>query len=450
MSIRARIALFGLGVVTVVLAAFSSLVFLLLLAGVPQTQDDALSQRASQAVDGLAFPAEPIPVPPGATDPGVSGEIYVVLLGRDGAVLAATGLPPRLDAGVLARASRDGSAAATVEVTGRAGERVRVHVRPVASGYVVSAQTTRRLRDDRRGIVALVFVYAVLAFGVAAAGIWVVAGRALRPLRSLAALTDEIGRSGDLGRRLPAVRGRDVLAKLTASFNAMLDRLQDAFAAQQRFTADASHELRTPLTSVRHNAGFLLAHPDADGPDREAALRDIAAESERMSRLVDNLLTLARADTGRPLTVAPVDLGSLAEDVCRRAGDVFADRTIACAVTPVPPVPGDADALTQLLWILVENAAKHAPEGGHVWVAVTQRGPVAQVHVSDDGPGLPPGAERLIFERFWRGDAARTGRGAGLGLAIAGTIVTVHRGTILAANNGKGGASFVAELPLSS
>jgi two-component system, OmpR family, sensor kinase len=445
MSIRARIALFGLGVVTVVLAVFCGLVFLLLVAGVPKTQDDALAQRATQAADGLQLPAAPVPVPPGATDPGVSAEIYVVLLDRDGALLAATGLPPRLDGDVLARASRDGSAVATVDVVDRAGEKVRVHVRPVQSGYVVAAQTTRRLRDDRRGIFALVFLYGVLAFGVAAAGIWVVAGRALRPLRSLAALTDEIGQSGDLGRRLPAARGRDVLARLTGSFNTMLDRLQGSFAAQRRFTADASHELRTPLTSVRHNAGFLLAHPSAAAEDREAALRDIAAESERMSRLVDNLLTLARADAGQPLTLAPVDLAALAEDVCRRAGDMFAEREISCSATPVPAVSGDADALTQLLWILVENAAKH---GTHVWVAVTQRGPVAQVHVSDDGPGLPPDAEKLIFERFWRGDAARTGRGAGLGLAIAATIVRAHRGTILAANNGKGGASFVAELPL--
>jgi signal transduction histidine kinase len=445
MSIRARVALFGLGVVTVALAAFCALVFALLAAGVPENQDKALAQRATQAADGLHLPATPQPVPPAATDPGVSGEIYVVLLDREGALLVATGLPPRVDADVLAKATRDGSAAATLDIADRPGERVRVHVRPVEGGYVVAVQTTRKLREDRQGIFGLVFVYAVLAFGVAAAGIWVVAGRALRPLRALAVLTDEIGRSGDLGRRLPAARGRDVLAKLTGSFNAMLDRLQTAFAAQQRFTADASHELRTPLTSVRHNAGFLLAHPSAAPEDREAAVRDIAAESERMSRLVDSLLTLARADAGQPLVLKPVDIADLAEDVCRRAGDVFAEREISCSATPVPAVSGDADSLTQLLWILVENAAKH---GTHVWVAVTQRGPVAQVHVSDDGPGLPAGAEKLIFERFWRGDAARTGRGAGLGLAIAATIVRAHGGTILAANNGKGGASFVAELPL--
>ena len=347
----------------------------------------------------------------------MSGEIYVVVLDRAGAPLAATGLPPRVDADVLARAARDGSAAATVEVAGRPGERVRVHVRPAAGGFVVAAQTTRRLRDDRRGIFALVFVYAVLAFGVAAAGHLGGGGAGAAPAaRALAALTDEIGRSGDLGRRLPAVRGRDVLAKLTGSFNAMLDRLQSAFAAQQRFTADASHELRTPLTSVRHNAGFLLAHPDAAGADRDAALRDIAAESERMSRLVENLLTLARADAGQPLTLAPVDLAALAEDVCRRARDVHAGREISCTATPVPPVSGDADSLTQLLWILVENAARHAPDGGHVWVAVTQRGPVAQVHVSDDGPGLPAGCReadlRAVLARRRRPHRPRRRAGA--------------------------------------
>src|SRR6185436_9841246 len=137
MSIRARIALFGLGVVTVALAAFCALVFALLAAGVPKNQDDALAQRATQAADGLRLPAAPQPVPPGATDPGVSGEIYVVLLDREGALLVATGLPPRVDADVLARATRDGSAAATVDVADRSGERVRVHVRPVEGGYVV-------------------------------------------------------------------------------------------------------------------------------------------------------------------------------------------------------------------------------------------------------------------------------------------------------------------------
>ena len=137
-------------------------------------------------------------------------------------------------------------------------------------------------------------------------------GRALRPLRELSATADEIGRSADLTRRLPAVARRDDVGRLTVSFNAMMGRLEEAYhrlaaalAAQQRFTADASHELRTPLTTIRSNVGFLRAHPDAASADRGAALDDLEADSERMSRLVDDLLTLARADAGPAAGTVP-------------------------------------------------------------------------------------------------------------------------------------------------
>src|SRR5439155_19470928 len=212
----------------------------------------------------------------------------------------------------LRTAGAAGRARATVTAT--PGLPLRVSVLPWRrtdlgrSGYVVAAQTTRRLQADRATAFVLVLVYAVLAFGVGAPAIWLVAGRALRPLRDLTALTDEVGRSRDLSRRLPPVATRDDLGRLTTSVNTMMERLQAAFAAQQRFTADASHELRTPLTTIRNNAGFLVAHPDAAPTDREAALADIAGETERMSRLVDNLLTLARADAGQRLARTPVDL----------------------------------------------------------------------------------------------------------------------------------------------
>src|SRR4029077_16676871 len=143
-------------------------------------------------------------------------------------------------------------------------------------------------------------------------------GRALRPLRHTAVLADEVGRSQDLSRRLPPVSTRDAVGQLTTSFNAMMDRLQEAYArvatalaAQQRFTADASHELRTPLTTIRNNAEFLLQHPAAREGDRGEALRDIAGESVRMSRLIENLLTLARADGGVHLRREPVELAEI-------------------------------------------------------------------------------------------------------------------------------------------
>ena len=167
-----------------------------------------------------------------------------------------------------------------------------------------------------------------------------------------------------------------------------------------------------------------------------------------MSRLIENLLTLARADGGAlQLRREPLDIGALAEAVCRQAAALHPGREISFAGTPARAVAGDEDLLTQLLWILVDNAVKFTAEGGHVWVAVTQRGAVVQLTVADDGVGLPPGAQQRIFDRFYRADQARSGAGAGLGLAIAAWIVSAHGGTVVAANNDRGGATFSVELP---
>jgi signal transduction histidine kinase len=454
MSIRARVTLFGLAVLSGVLVLFCLAVYALLAGSAGKTRDQALADRARQAAAGLSVvdaTGRPGPAP---VDPRVSTDVFVVVLDAAGAPLAGDGAVdgrlPSVPRSVLDAAAARGEALATVDAA--PGVELRVCVRTWSDGFVVAAQTTRRVAADRATALVLVVVYAILGFGVGAPAVWLVAGRALRPLRQFAGLADEIGRSADLARRLPPVHTRDDLGRLTSSFNAMLARLEEAYrrvadglAAQRRFTADASHELRTPLTTIRSNAGFLLKHDDAAPDDRAAAVRDIAAESERMSRLVDNLLTLARADAGQPLASAPVDLGELAETVCRQVRGLHADRDIHCAVTPTPPVAGDADALAQLLWILLDNAVKFTSSGGTVWVAVTQRGNRAQVHVSDDGRGIPAGEAEHIFERFYRPEAG--GPGAGLGLAIAAGIVARHGGTIVAANNARGGAAFVAEFP---
>src|SRR6185369_11416210 len=158
----------------------------------------------------------------------------------------------------------------------------------------------------------------------------------------------------------------------------------------QRFTADASHALRTPLTTIRNNAEFLRQHPDAAEDDRTSALGDIAGESVRLSRLIENLLTLARADGGVQLHRSPVDIGPLAETVCRQASALHPSRSIGFAGTPARAVAGDQDMLTQLLWILLDNAIKFTADDGQLWVAVTQRGATVLLTVADDGAGLPP------------------------------------------------------------
>jgi signal transduction histidine kinase len=232
------------------------------------------------------------------------------------------------------------------------------------------------------------------------------------------------------------------------------DELAASLAAQRRFVADASHELRTPLTTIRANAGFLAEHPDAAAKDRSEALADITAESERLSRLVDDLLRLARVDAGGRLERRPTDLAAIVGDVGRLAR--ARERAISVR-TPGGPVvvDGDPDSLTRLTWILVDNAVRHG--AGEVEVELglmpgtgedDAAGGRAVLTVADRGPGLPPGDEDRIFERFHRADPARSGSGAGLGLAIARTIVEAHDGTIGAANRDGGGAIFRVELPL--
>jgi len=470
-SIRTRIALFGLAVVTLAVALFCLLVYALIAQGIGVDRDEQLATRADSAIASLGTTAAESLQPDGSPltiapiDPGSSTDPFLIVLDAKGTPISSTGAVagkiPLIPASLLAAADANGSAVGTLT-----GQRpaLRVHVRPWErtdldrAGYVVAAQSTTRVYLDQLGLRVFLFIAAVVAVLAAAVAIWIVLGRALRPLKKIAAIADEIGRSEDLDRRLPDLGSKDALGGLSASFNGMLDRLADAhrrlataLAAQQRFTADASHELRTPLTTIRNNAGFLLRHEDARDEDREAALRDIAGETERMSRLVENLLVLARADAGQQLRRDPVDLGELAESVSRQAQAQHPDRQVRYARTPAPAVAGDEDALRQLLWILVDNAVKHTGDGGTVWVTVTQRGQSTQLNVADDGCGIPPGDEQRIFERFFRADAARgPGGGAGLGLAIATWIVEQHGGHIVAANNDRGGATFVAELPAAS
>jgi two-component system, OmpR family, sensor kinase len=459
-SLRSRITLFGLAVVVAVLVGFSAAIYGLIAAGLSRTQDRDLTTRLTEAVKQIetapasAFAARPAltPVLPASHD-----EIFVVVTDRTGAVLATTGgQRPQLPPSLLSTAARTGTAVGTVTMD---GVPVRVQVRPwrrtdlAGDGFVAAAQAVHRQVADIHGIVAALIISAVVTLAAAALAIWLVTRRALRPLRELTATADEIRRSVDRGRRLPPVPRSDELGQLTASFNGMLDRLEaehratlSALEAQQRLAADASHELRTPLTTIRSNAAFLREHHDAASHDRAAALADLEAEAVRMSRLVDDLLILARADGGAPLALAPVDLGRLATDVCSRAGAAHADRRVHCSAPPVC-IRGDHDLLERLLWILLDNAARHTAFGGNIWVVLASPTPdVAIIQVADDGEGIPPGDEDRIFDRFYQADPARRHGGAGLGLAIARWITRAHDGSLTAGPTQGGGATFTAVL----
>lgn len=472
MSIRTRITLVGLGIVTVVICCLSATLFGLIAQGMDSDRDRLLAERTEALLAAIAA-AEARDLAPSAVldqvDPRSSVDVFTMVLDAQGRPLQYRGVvdgePLRIPETTLQAAQRDGVARVSIPVeSGAPNEVVHVLVRPWSrpdldlTGYVAAGQTSRKENLDRAGLVVLFTITGAVMFIAAAVAVWVATGRALRPLGQLAALADDIGRSQDLTRRLPPVPRQDAVGRLSRSFNAMMDRLAEAYGrlaaaleAQQRFTADASHELRTPLTTIRNNAEFLLQHPDARPADRQAALNDIAGESRRLSGLVENLLTLARADSGAvTIRREPVDLAAAAQAVCASVAGLHPDRHIEFSATPARAVLGDPDLLPQLLWILLDNAVRFtgaAGADGRIWVAVTQRGERVQLTIADNGPGLPPGSEQRVFERFYRADQSRSGGGAGLGLAIAAWIVREHGGEIVAANNDRGGATFSVDLP---
>jgi two-component system OmpR family sensor kinase len=303
------------------------------------------------------------------------------------------------------------------------------------------------------GVLAAAFVGAFLA------------RKALEPIDRMTQTASAIARGGDLQRRITKPGPPDEVGRLTETFNVMLDRLEGMFKAQQRFTADISHELRTPLTTIRGNVDLLQRMGGAD----KASLEAIRDETDRMIRLVGDLLLLAQADAGLPIRREPVALERLAGEVVRQlqviSGGVKV--TLQSEVSETLCVDGDPDRLRQLLLNLVDNAIKYTPNGGEVKVRVSSENRWARLDVSDTGPGIPPehlqpgpNGVPLIFERFYRveksrtragvGSNGRSGSGTGLGLSIAYWIVQAHAGRIEVHSANGGGTTITTWLPLES
>jgi signal transduction histidine kinase len=221
-----------------------------------------------------------------------------------------------------------------------------------------------------------------------------------------------------------------------------------ALRRQREFAADASHELRTPLTVIRSSLEHLQRHRDEPVHAVGEALDDIGAEVDHLTALVDDLLLLARSDSGAiALERRPVDLGDVAADAASSLAKPAGEKSVQVVVDPAPAVvAGDPARLRQLVMILVDNAIRHSPIGGEVRVAVRLDGPSALLDVEDDGRGVAPEDMPHIFERFWRASGAPSG-GTGLGLAIAKWIVDRHQGTIAVRNREDGGATFRVSLP---
>jgi two-component system OmpR family sensor kinase len=277
------------------------------------------------------------------------------------------------------------------------------------------------------------------------------ARRLTRPLERIAEGAREVGEAS-LSARIPEVSPDVELRDVVAILNAMLERLEAAFQAQRRFLADASHELRSPLANVRGTIEVALRRARS-GEEYRDALAVALPEVERLSRLVNDLLRLSRADTGQlPFAFAPCQLPAVAEDAVKAHASRAGERSVRLALDAPEPleVMGDPDRLREVVDNLLDNAIRHAPRGSTVTVGVRREGARARLSVRDAGPGLSPQEQARVFDRFYRADGsrARNSGGMGLGLSIAKAIVDAHRGRISVRSAPGEGSCFLVDLPL--
>ena len=287
---------------------------------------------------------------------------------------------------------------------------------------------------------------------------WWVIRRGLHPVDEMVATAADIA-GGNLGARIAHTSPQTELGKLGNALNDMMRAIQTSDDARtagerklRRFVADAAHELRTPLTSLRGYAELYRQGALADHAAVSNAMGRIESEGERMARLVEDLLLLARLDQDRDLERTQVDLGQIAEDALQDFQVVAPDRKATLDIEPGSVVSGDRMRLRQIIDNLLANVRTHTPAGTSVNVSVSHTGTQATLTVRDTGPGIAPDDQERIFERFWRADRARTRSrgGTGLGLAIVASLVEAHGGTIAISSEPGKGAAFSVSLPLAS
>jgi two-component system, OmpR family, sensor kinase len=467
MTLRLRLAIFTSAFIAVILSAVAVSVYLL----TERSLSTAVEERARQALTDLSGGAIATGLQrlPGdayyqivlvETSPALPGNVTAIRNGVDYTQPASVRVNPTGDSllGLLSdRALQslvEGEELASY-VTLANQERLRVlgalgtiafpNQQVALTAVILVGVPTSNVQatlDQLARDLGLTVLVAFLAFAL---GVWWLARRVLAPVQRVTQAAAQVS-SKDLQRRVPVPETDDELRALALSINHMLDRLQESFETQRRFTADASHELRTPVTAIVGHAQYLLrrTHPNAEQVD---SLRVIQREGERMAKLVHDLLELARADAGFQVTREPMNLVEVLEAVRDEMTPLgTATIKVDCA-TPLLEVEGDPARLKQVVLNLVQNALDAGAR--NVTLHLEKEGRDVRLEVLDDGPGIPSEALPHVFERFYRVDGARStrGNGSGLGLAIVRWIVQQHFGTVEVRSRTGEGTVFTIMLP---
>lgn len=361
-----------------------------------------------------------------------------------------------LSAPALENARRGVETFETVTLPGRPGSRVRLLTLPVTEhGRLVQlvqvAMTLVDVESARSRFLFVLLVLAPFALAGAAAGGWFLAGRALAPVDAMVEAARAV-EAEDLSRRIEVDSSDDELGRLAAVLNDMLARLERSFSAVRQFSADAAHELRTPLTILKGEIEVALrSTPDAR--EYRRVLASCQEEVDRLTGMIEDLLFLARAEVDAVgLRFEPVRLAEVIRDVAP-ALRALADRAgVALGMGDLPSlsVRGSAAMLVRVVFNLVDNAIKYSGAGGRVEVTLQGMGDRAALDVQDSGPGIPITDRERIFDRFYRGDPARSRGGSGLGLALVRSIVLLHGGRVTVDSPSGRGSRFRVLLPLAS
>jgi heavy metal sensor kinase len=332
----------------------------------------------------------------------------------------------------------------------------RVNIPPGNTPYIILVtQSLEAVEDELESLREILYYVVPISLVMAGLGGWFLARKALAPVVAMSERARQIG-AGSLDRKLPVANPRDELGQLATTFNELLARLGAAFSQQRQFMADASHELRTPISVMRLTAGVTLEKPHRDEAEYREALRMINEQTRRLTRIVEDMFILARADSGRyPLRKTRFYLDELVEETARAANVLASSSGVLIEVDSSPEALfyGDEDLLRQMILNLLDNAIKYTPPGGIVKLTLTRGWQRYMIEVADSGSGISAEAQSRIFERFYREDKARSrskrvnGGGAGLGLAIALWIARAHEGSLDLARSDETGSTFIVSLP---
>ena len=403
-----------------------------------------------------------------ALEPAISAYLdaardYLIVADTAGQVLALSDVTRGLNAAALERLS---APLDTLPLTRRTGEldlgeagKVRYLVAPVEGagpglgGIIVAIPIKQASFGPSDLVRSMLLIAPLILVGAGLVGYWL-ADTSLRPVQGIMDEVDAISDGRSLHRRLAVPLSGDEMARLAFTVNGMLARLEQSFGSLRRFTADASHELKTPLMVLRAGVERALVHPGIPGEILQS-LDETLAQINQMTEMVENLLTLARADEGRaPLAVEECDLRELVADVAETAGILGEEAGVTAAHTmPETPVrlAVDRHRIREMLLNIVTNAIKYTPPGGSVVLTLTEDEAAVTFTVRDTGLGIAAGDLPHIFERFWRADQSRSRTGdrpgVGLGLAIAKWIVEAHGGSIAVQSRPGRGTMFTIRLP---